>query len=89
VGSAGQIFGNRPNVLQVLSGPEMTPESVETADAFELELAAYVDALGRGDPPPVSAEAGLMAQTVIDAAKLAASRGDAVEITVQDGARSN
>ena len=50
------------------------------AEAYRLELAAFVEAAGAGAPPPTSGHDGLMALALAEAATLSAAEGRAVRV---------
>ena len=68
IGEAGYIAGDRAGHLVVASKRGTERCILEPIDAFSAELAAFLNALRHGQPPPVPAEAGLIAQAVIEAA---------------------
>ena len=68
IGEAGYIAGDRAGHLVVASKRGIERSALEPIDAFSAELAAFLNALRHGQPPPVPAEAGLIAQAVIEAA---------------------
>lgn len=69
MGTKGHIVGYRPDTVHVVS-PKRTETLIEPlVDPFVTELRAFVAAVEKGEPAPVSGEAGLLAQKVITAAK--------------------
>ncbi len=68
VGEAGYVAGDRSGNLVTATRRGIERSALASIDSFRAELDAFLRALHRGEPPPVSAAAGLLAQAVIDAA---------------------
>lgn len=82
VGEGGYILGQRPGRLTLVDHAGAREVPVPPVDAFQAELSAFLDAMRRGDAPPVSGQDGLRAQRVIEAAVLsAASNGFPQEVS--------
>ena len=86
VGEAGYIAGDRAGHLVVASKRGIKRCALKPVDAFSAELADFLIALRDGQPPPVPAEAGLIAQAVIEAAFESNRSGDEVALDPRDRA---
>ncbi|MCY3831445.1 MAG: Gfo/Idh/MocA family oxidoreductase [Chloroflexi bacterium] len=84
VGEAGYIAGDRSGHLKVASKRGVERHKLDPVDSFSAELRAFLKALRRGEDPPVSADDGLVAQAVIEAAFESHRRGEAVELDPRD-----
>lgn len=80
VGTKGHIVGYRPNVLHITSTQRTETLQLLFEDPFITELRAFVQSMDAGKGAPVTGEAGIVAQQVIDAAKRSAKEGKAVAI---------
>ena len=86
VGEAGYIAGDRAGHLVSATKRGIKRSALPPIDAFSAELAAFLNALHNGQPPPVPAEAGLIAQAVIEAAFESSRKGDEVALDPRDRA---
>ncbi len=86
VGEAGYIAGDRAGHLVSATKRGIERSALPPIDAFSAELAAFLNALRKGQPPPVPAEAGLIAQAVIEAAFESSRIGDEVALFPRDRA---
>ena len=84
VGEAGYVAGDRAGHIVIASGRGIERLALAPVDSFSAELAAFLDALRLGEPPPVSAAAGLVAQAVIEAAFASDRSGETVSIEARD-----
>ena len=84
VGEGGYIAGDRAGHLVLAAARGIERSALAPVDAFKAELKAFLQALNCGEPPPIPAEAGLVAQAVIDAAFESHRRGEAVSIDQRD-----
>jgi len=84
VGEAGYIAGDRSGRLTAATKRGVERSQLVPVDSFSAELRAFLDALGRGERPPVSADDGLAAQAVIEAAFESDHLGAAVELDPSD-----
>jgi predicted dehydrogenase len=84
VGEAGYVAGDRSGHLVVAGRRGIDRSVLDPVDGFAAELGAFLNALSRGESPPVSADAGLLAQAVIDAAFQSNRRRQSVEINPRD-----
>lgn len=80
VGTKGHIVGYRPNVLHVTSSRRTETLELPFEDPFVTELRAFVRSMDIGNGAPVTGEAGIVAQRIIDAAKRSAKEGRSVDI---------
>lgn len=84
VGEAGYVAGDRAGRLVIASGRGIERRALAPVDSFSAELAAFLNALRLGEPPPIPASAGLIAQAVIDAAFASVRSGADVSIEARD-----
>ena len=84
VGEAGYIAGDRAGHLVVATKRGIERSILEPIDAFSAELAAFLNSLRHGQPPPVPAAAGLIAQAVIEAGFESSRSGDEVLLDPRD-----
>ena len=84
VGEAGYVAGDRSGHLVAATTRGIERSAVDSVDSFRVELAAFLNALCRGQPPPVPAAAGLVAQAVIEAAFESNRRAVPVSIDPRD-----
>ena len=84
VGEAGYIAGDRAGHLVTATKRGIERSLLEPVDAFSAELADFLNALRHGQPPPVPAAAGLIAQAVIEAAFESSRSGDEVALDPRD-----
>ena len=84
VGEAGYVAGDRSGNLVAATGRGIERIALAPIDSFAAELEDFLGALHRGEPPPVSAAAGLLAQAVIDAAFQSGRSGAPVELDPRD-----
>lgn len=84
VGEAGYITGDRAGnfVSATKRGIERGP--LDSVDSFSAELAAFLQALRSGEPPPIPGAAGLLAQAVIEAAFESSRRAEPVALDRRD-----
>ncbi len=68
VGERGYLAGDRAGHFVAATRRGIERRRLAPVDSFRAELAAFLAALRRGDPPPVPAKAGLVAQALIEAA---------------------
>ena len=80
VGEAGYVAGDRAGHLVIATRRGIERCALGPIDSFSAELEAYLNALRLGQPPPVPAAAGLVAQAVIEAAFESNLSGAAVAI---------
>ena len=84
VGEAGYIAGDRAGHLVSATKRGIERSLLEPVDAFSAELADFLNALRHGQPPPVPAAAGLVAQAVIEAVFESSRSGDEVLLDPRD-----
>ena len=84
VGEAGYIAGDRAGHIVIASGRGIERRALAKIDSFTAELEAFLNALRRGQAPPIPAAAGLVAQAVIEAAFASDRGGAAVAINEQE-----
>ncbi|MCY3799836.1 MAG: Gfo/Idh/MocA family oxidoreductase [Chloroflexi bacterium] len=84
VGETGYIAGDRAGHLVSATKRGIERSALEPIDAFNAELADFLNALRRGQPPPVPADAGLIAQAVIEAAFESSRSGDEAALDPRD-----
>ncbi|MDE2777307.1 MAG: Gfo/Idh/MocA family oxidoreductase [Chloroflexota bacterium] len=84
VGEAGYVAGDRAGHIVIASGRGIERRALAPVDSFSAELAAFLNALRLGEPPPVPAAAGLVAQAVIEAAFASDRSGETVSIGARD-----
>ncbi len=83
VGEAGYVAGDRAGHLLAATRRGIERSAVDPVDSFSAELGAFLNALRLGQPPPVPAAAGLVAQAVIEAAFESNRRAAAISIDPQ------
>ena len=84
VGEAGYVAGDRAGNLVAATRRGIDRSALAPVDSFKAELDAFLRALRRGEPPPVSGVAGLLAQAVIDAAFQSDRAGAPAAINTSD-----
>lgn len=77
VGEGGYLLGQRPDRLSLVDHGGVRAIPIQPVDAFEAELAVFLDALATGRAPPVTGRDGLRAQRIIEAAVRSAASGAA------------
>lgn len=84
VGDAGYVAGDRAGHIVIANKRGIERRALAKVDSFSAELAGFLNALRLGEPPPIPAEAGLVAQAVIEAAFESHRSGEAVSLNPRD-----
>lgn len=84
VGEAGYIAGDRAGHIVIANRRGIERCRLDPVDSFTAELEAFLNALRLGEPPPIPASAGLVAQAVIEAAFQSDRSGEAISIDARD-----
>ena len=84
VGDAGYVAGDRAGHIVIANKRGIERRALAKVDSFSAELAGFLKALRLGEPPPIPAAAGLVAQAVIEAAFESHRSGEAVSIEARD-----
>jgi len=82
VGDAGYVAGSRSGHLITVTRKGLAHQQCKPVNAFRAELEAFLTALSTGEALPVPAQAGLVAQAVIEAALASNRKGRAVDVQV-------
>lgn len=84
IGEAGYVAGDRAGHFLSASGRGIERRRLDPVDSFTAELEAFLMALSMSRPPPIPAEAGLVAQAVIEAAFESHRSGEAISLDQRD-----
>ena len=84
VGEAGYVAGDRAGHIVSANRRGIERRALAPVDGFTAELEAFLNALRLGEPPPIPAAAGLVAQAVIEAAFQSDRSGEAISIDARD-----